>query len=324
MSDFRAVVVGQLARDLVLVVDGMPPAGGAADVRTRREMLGGKGANQAVALTQLGIHATLVAVAGDDEVADNLLKQARRDGIDISHVVRRTDGTTALIVEALDAEGGWRYLQHLPEEMLLTIADIEAARDAFTTADAVLVQLQQPPAAARIAARCGREAGLLVVLDGAPSNDEHRKPLLASADVVRADDRETRLLTGTPTDDHDRVRDAAFELLSTGPRMLALGLAGAGNLFVWRDPQWGEGALILPLTSEKAVDTTGGGDSFVAGLTSALLRGEPPPVAARLAVAAAGVTVAHPGGRPQLTAAALGERLAELDRRSPLTGGPDS
>ena len=39
------VVVGQVARDLVLVVDEVPGAGGRVDVRRRREMLGGKGAN---------------------------------------------------------------------------------------------------------------------------------------------------------------------------------------------------------------------------------------------------------------------------------------
>lgn len=40
------VVVGQLARDLVLVVGGAPGPGGSAAVRRRRELLGGKGANQ--------------------------------------------------------------------------------------------------------------------------------------------------------------------------------------------------------------------------------------------------------------------------------------
>jgi ribokinase len=55
VSDVRVVVAGQLARDVVLVVDEHPPVGSAADVCERRDMLGGKGANQAVALAQLGV-----------------------------------------------------------------------------------------------------------------------------------------------------------------------------------------------------------------------------------------------------------------------------
>lgn len=78
----EAVVVGQIARDLVLVVDEVPGPGGSADVRRRREMLGGKGANQAVALAQLGVSAGLVGVVGDDEVGARLLGRTERDRID--------------------------------------------------------------------------------------------------------------------------------------------------------------------------------------------------------------------------------------------------
>ena len=38
-----AVVVGQVARDLVLVVEEVPRPGGSVDVDYRRELLGGKG-----------------------------------------------------------------------------------------------------------------------------------------------------------------------------------------------------------------------------------------------------------------------------------------
>ncbi|WP_234361605.1 PfkB family carbohydrate kinase [Plantactinospora sp. BB1] len=320
----QVLVIGQLARDLVLVVDRMPPAGSAADVRYRRELLGGKGANQAVALAQLGARPILLAVAGDDRVGDDLLAQARRDGVDVSQVRRRVGTPTGLIVEALDADGGWRYLQHLPDEMLLTEADVLAATEAFA-ADAVLVQLQQPPQAALAAARLAREAGRLLVLDGAPADDEHRRPLLAAADVLRADDRETGLLTGVSADDPGQVRAAAEKLLHAGPGLVVLGLGPAGNLFVWADRRWGQGHLLVPLTEERVVDTTGAGDALTAALTVALLRGDPPPDAARYAVAAGGASVGHPGGRPALDGSTLRNRVPGLDPEpggDPRIGGP--
>ena len=160
------VVVGQLARDVVLLVDRVPDAGTAADVRVRREILGGKGANQAVALAQLGVPVALVAVSGDDKAADAILDQAHRDGIDVTHVVRRPGVTTGLIVEVLDAEGQWRYLQDLPPEVQLTVPEVEAAAEVLRHAAAVLVQLQQPGPAVLTAARLARDGGALVVLDG--------------------------------------------------------------------------------------------------------------------------------------------------------------
>ncbi|WP_306215472.1 PfkB family carbohydrate kinase [Actinoplanes sp. RD1] len=297
-----AAVAGQLARDLVLSVGAAPGAGEAADASARREQLGGKGANQAVGLAQLGVRPQLIAVAGDDTIGDVLLDQARRDGIGVGAVVRRAGALTGLIVEVLDGDGKWRYVQHLPEPVLLTEEDVLRAHDVIAGSDAVLVQLQQPPAAVLAAARIGHDAGRLVVLDGVP-DEGTRDELLAYAGVLRADEQEAELLCGG-----EATVERARELLGKGPKLLALGVA-EGNLFVWED-----GHVRLPLTSEDVVDTTGGGDAFTAALTAALLRGEDYAFAARWAVAASGATVGHPGGRPALTVAEIEQRAGAIAR----------
>jgi ribokinase len=274
--DLTAAVVGQLARDLILTVDHLPDAGTSGEAGSRREQLGGKGANQAVALAQLGVRPSLIAVAGADVIGDVLLEQAKHDGIDVRSIVRRPSQLTGLIVEILEADGSWRYVEHLPSGVLLTARDVEAARPVIARSDAVLVQLQQPPAAAELAARIGHEAGRLVVLDGSVPG----KDILRHADVLRADERE--------------AGGAGRELLDAGPRLLALAQHD-GNLLIWAD-----GEIKIPLTDDRVVDTTGGGDSFLAALTAALLRGASPEEAGKLATAAAGATVGHPGGRPDL------------------------
>lgn len=299
------MVVGQLARDLVLVMDEVPGPGESGRVRLRREMLGGKGANQAVALAQLGMHPALVAVAGDDDTGARLLGQARRDGIDTSAVARRRGASTGLIVDVVDPAGEWRYLEDLPPSVLLNGADVAAAEGFIATADWVSVQLQQPPDAALAAARLAAEAGAAVVLDGAPSGGRHRAELLALASVVRADAREASLLAGEEIGDAGAARRAAAEILRQGPGMVALAVGDAGNYFAWLD-----GDLWVPLTKTPVADTTGAGDAFTAALIAALAHGEDPGRAARLAVAAAGATVGHPGGRPDLNGPALARQLA--------------
>ncbi len=302
------VAVGQIARDLVLTVDELPGPDATTPVRLRREMLGGKGANQAVALTQLGIATAVCGVVGDDEAAGWLVAQATADGIDVSHVVHRPGTRTGLIVDIVTPDGNWRYLEDLPEPVLLTEADIDHAAAAIRAARAVLVQLQQPSAAALAAARHARRAGGLVVLDGAPADDRRREEILAAADVIRADDRETTALTGTHVDSVDTAVRAGKALLGRRARLVALAVAGAGNVFVWPD-----GQLCLPLLASKVVDTTGAGDAFTAALVARLLRGDPPATAGRYATAAASVTVGYPGGRPQLTPDAMRTYLAQLD-----------
>ncbi len=308
------MVVGQIARDLVLLVDELPAAGASVQARSRREVLGGKGANQAVALSQLGARTAVLGVVGDDAVAERLLDQARADRVDVSGVVRRTGCATGLIVDVVDTEGRWRYLEDLPEQVLLTTSDVAAHADLLSSAACTLVQLQQPSAAALAAARYAKGANRLVVLDGAPADDDRRTAILDTADVLRADAREAELLTGFELRNVHDALAAGHELLGTHRlKLVAFAVDGVGNVFVWDD-----GHDAIPLLPTEVVDTTGSGDAFVAALACALLRGRDYPTAARLAVAAAAATAGHPGGRPRLTPQRLAEYVIRLNLMAPL------
>lgn len=290
------VVVGQIARDLVLSVEELPGARQSARVLRRREMLGGKGANISVALAQLGMPVALLGVVGDDPVADTLLAQARRDGVDVTQVVRRPGAETGLIVDVPDAHGDWHYLEHLPPEVLLTEDDVAEADATLRAARCVVVQLQQPPAATLAAATRAKDAGRIVVLEGAPADDDRRDVLLATADLVRADAKEARMLTRTEIDDADAGVRAARKLMDDhGIALVALGVPG-GDVFVWS-----KGSRSVPHLDARVVDTTGAGDALCAALTSVLCKGGDAEEAVELAVAAAAATVEHPGGRPNLT-----------------------
>jgi ribokinase len=286
----QVLVVGQVARDLVLRVDEVPGEREAVPARQRLEMLGGKGANQAVALAQLGVPVALLGVVGDDAVADDLLARARDDGIDVSPVVRRAGTRTGLIVSLLDSGGRWRYVEDLPGPVLLTEEDVLlAARPARCT----VAQLQQPSAAVLAAVR---QATGLVVVDGAPPDDGRRDAILAATHVLRADAKEAGMLTGAELADPETAVRAARDVQRTHDlAMVAFGYDG-GDVFAWRG-----GSLVATHGDADVVDTTGAGDALTAGLTAGLVRGSDPQQAAELGVAAAAATVGHPGGRPRLT-----------------------
>ncbi|WP_158843595.1 PfkB family carbohydrate kinase [Saccharothrix deserti] len=286
----RIAVVGQIARDLVLVVPEVPGSGGSAEVRERREVLGGKGANIARGTRQLGATAALIGVVGDDREGRLLVEQLGADGVATTAVVRREATRTALIVDVV-CDGEYRYLEDIPGPTLVTVEDVQAASALLAGADAVIVQLQQPAETALAAVRA---AGGLVVLDGAPGG--RQAELLAAADVVRADHREAEALTGRRITDVEAAVKAGRELLARGPSVVALAVPGEANVVAWDN-----GSAVIPLTAAEVADTTGGGDAFVAALTVALVRGDHPEDAGRLATTAAGRAVRHPGGRTDLT-----------------------
>ena len=120
MAEPPVVVVGQIARDLVLVVDDVPGPGGTVDVDRRRELLGGKGANIAVGLAQLGVPVAVVGVVGDDLVGAEPQASAtpRQRG-------RRARTESPLMVDVVTADRQWRYF--VSAGALLTPGDIEQA-----------------------------------------------------------------------------------------------------------------------------------------------------------------------------------------------------
>jgi ribokinase len=315
------VVLGQVARDLVLRLDALPDGGGTATARERREVLGGKGANQAVALAQLGVPVALVGVVGDDAAGAQVRAQAAADGVDVSCVTSRPGAATALLLD-LVADGSRRLVEHVPPEALLTEADVASAAEQIAACQVLSIQLQQPGDAVR-AALSRVPATALVVADGAPADEATRTAVLRRADVVRADVAEAAALTGRELDGPDAFRDAAAELLTAGPRLVALATGEDGDLVAWRagpplgiaateleaDPRWVDGEVLIPRLGGPPVDPTGAGDAFVAALTATLLGGAGPEDAGWVAAAAAALTVGHAGGRPALEPTALGEAI---------------
>ncbi|WP_214364433.1 PfkB family carbohydrate kinase [Pseudonocardia sp. H11422] len=304
------IALGQIARDLVVLVDDVPGPHGTTPVRERRELLGGKGANQAVAMAQLGLRPGLVGVTGDDAVAGRLFEQLACDGVDGTWVVRRPGVATGLVVDVVDSRGSWHYLEDLPPEVLLGVTDLAGTAGVLAEVETVVIQLQQPTEVALAAARMARRGAARVVLDGAPQQGPHRALLLAEADVLRADHHEAELLVGRPLSDAQDTVRAAQELLGCGLGLVVLDAGHEGNVLVWEG-----GEVVVPLVDVVVVDTTGAGDAFVAGLVAGLARGAGPEQAGRLATAAAALTVGRLGGRPHLTAVGLVEQLARLDGR---------
>jgi ribokinase len=289
------VVIGQIARDLAVRVDRIPDAGGTVDIEQRRELLGGKGANIAVGLAQLGIPVCLLGVVGDDPVGAQLVEQCARDDIDTDPVVRRAGADSALMIDLVTADGRWRYLESVPEGTLLTKTDVEAQAERLARTDTLVIQLQQPVEAALTAIELAGSS-CRVILDGSPpGGGQDRDRLLRAATVLRCDGREAELIAGRPVRDAVAGRAVARELLDTGPALVVLAIGDDGNLGVWS-----EGEVLVPLADTEVVDSTGGGDAFVAALTWALSHDDDPARAIRLATAAAGMTVGHLAGRPAL------------------------
>jgi fructokinase len=283
---------------------------------------GGAPANVAVGLARLGIGSAFLGMTGDDPFGHFLEQTLREAGVDTRWLRFTADARTALAFVSLRADGEreFTFYRHPSADMLLRPEDVDAA--AFTNAKVLHVGsislIAEPSASAtRVALARARAAGCLISCDPNlrlalwPDPETARAGLLeavAAADVVKISDDELNFLFGT-----DDPAEARSHLLAPHHRLIVITYGARGCVWLTHSA---EGRL--PGFVVEAVEATGAGDGFTAGLLAGLLdRPDAPLHDARLdaicrfACAVGAITTTVRGAIPALPDRATVERFLE-------------
>jgi ribokinase len=301
VPDVDVCVVGSVNRDLLFPVARLPRPGQTVVADDMVTLLGGKGANQAVAAARLGRSVALLARVGEADGAP-LLELLAAAGVDTAACLPTPDapsGHAALIV-AHDAENV--IVVSPGANARLTPADVRRSGALLAAARICLVQQEIP--AATVAAAVEAATGT-VILNPAP----HRPlpaALLAKVDVLVPNAGELADLLGAA---EPETPEQAIRLLRDAPlpcaAVVTLGAQGAVVAA-------GEFTHVAA-PAVAAVDTVGAGDTFCGALADALARGVELVAAARWAVHAASLAVTKPGAQAGMPTVA---EVAELLRTS--------
>lgn len=292
MTPLRIVVVGSSNTDLIVGVHRLPSPGETVIGRDVITAPGGKGANQAVAAARLGAQVTFVARLGNDLFSREALKHLRREGLDLRFLVHDPEAPSGVALITVDSHGQNTIAVAPGANFRLTPANVEAATPAFLDAKAVLLQLETPIEAVLAAARIGREAGTMVILNPAPAPQRPLPhDLLPAVDIITPNETEALALT-----EEDTPEAAARSLLERGVRIVIITLGEAGALLATSP------TIIrrIPGFSVNPIDATGAGDAFSGGLSVALLREMDFEDAVRYANAVAALSVTRSGAQSSL------------------------
>ena len=83
----KIVVIGSSNIDMVAQVSHLPAPGETVGDACFMQLLGGKGANQAVAAARLGASVTFITSLGNDMYADILKKHFTEEGINTNYII---------------------------------------------------------------------------------------------------------------------------------------------------------------------------------------------------------------------------------------------
>lgn len=302
----RILVLGSSNTDMILRLDRLPRPGETILGGEFVTAAGGKGANQAVAAARAGGRVSFIARVGQDMFGDQAIAGFRRDGIDVSHVVRdrQAPSGVALIFVARDGENSIAVAGGANGR--LSPADVRKTKPAFAGASAVVMQLETPLETVQAAAELAAKAGVPVILNPAPA-----QPLLARllklVSILTPNETEAELLTGVKVIDDATAAQAAEKLLKRGVHTVIATL-GARGAFVAS----GDIRRRVPGFKVKTVDTVAAGDVFNGALAVALGEGRPLLDAVRFANAAAAISVTHLGAQPSAPKRREIERLLRV------------
>ncbi len=291
----RITVVGSYATGLTLKVKRLPSTGETVLASGYRVDYGGKGSNQAVGCARLGVEVVFLAKIGEDAFGEMALRLYREEGIDIAFVHRTAEHHTGVGFILVEAETGNNCIALDPgANELLSAADVAQCDSALKTAAVVLTQLEIPVAAAEAALSRGRAQGAMTILNPAPV-----RPLPASVlqlvDVLTPNQTEAKVLTGRSPDAGTEPEEVARDLIRAGVRKVVMTLGERGALIVTASS-----SKRIPAMPLCAVDTTGAGDAFNAGLATALASSESLESAVEFAVVTGGLAVTKEGVIPSL------------------------
>jgi sugar/nucleoside kinase (ribokinase family) len=277
------VCVGILVADVIArPVEELPPRGRLALVDDVSLRAGGCAVNTASALVRFGLRAAVAGKVGTDVLGDFLLAVLEARGVGDAGIARDPVVPTSATVVLVD-QAGERTFLHLPgANGRLRAEDLDedalfAGRALHVAGALVMPELDGAPMAALLAE--GRRRGLLTSLDPVwdpTARWEHLRPSLPHLDLLAPSLAEGEAISGVRGPE-----EVAAWLRGQGTGTVALKMGADGCYASGPDFE----GLVEPV-SVAAVDGTGSGDAFVAGLLYGRLSGWPLERAARLANAA--------------------------------------
>jgi sugar/nucleoside kinase (ribokinase family) len=302
----RLLHLGSVVVDVVLTVPALPEPGGDVLATSTQTTTGG-GFNVMAAARRQGLPVAYGGAVGSGPFAELARAACAREGIEVLQPAR-AGVDTGFVVSVVDATGERTFLTSPGAEATLTAADLAGVRP--RPGDAVYVSgygLAHPAGRDALSGWLARLGDATVlVFDPGPLGASLPPgvlgPVLARATWLTCNAREATGLTGAA----DPRR--ALELLAgRSPRAGVLVRTGPGGCLLGRS---GEPARHVRGFAVTPVDTNGAGDTHTGAFLAALAAGADAAGAARLANAAAALSVTRRGPATGPTRAELARFLA--------------
>ena len=249
---------------------------------------GGKGCNQAIAISRLGGKVNFISKLGDDDYGKLAINKLKKDNIDTSNIIisnKHKTGVAGIHVDRNTGKNAITVVRGAPSS--LTINEIDT--NLFKQSKIFLTQLEIPIEVTLHCLKAAKEHGLINILNPAPacklSND-----FFELVDYFTPNETEAEFYTGVKINDEKDAKVSAKKIIEMGIKKVIITLGEKGLFYTD-----GEEEIYIKATPDKAIDTTGAGDAFNGSLAFGLSKEKPIKECLELANKVAGISTTKLG-----------------------------
>ena len=139
----KALVIGSLNMDMTAKVENLPKLGETIFSNNFYESCGGKGANQAVAISKLGMQTEMVGMVGNDGPGNRLIENLKKYNVNADNIIKSSELTGRAII-LVDRNGNNNIVVIPGSNFKITERHIDEKIDAINESDIVVLQNEIP------------------------------------------------------------------------------------------------------------------------------------------------------------------------------------
>ena len=259
------IVFGSINMDLVVYSDKQPAEGETILGNSFDTFQGGKGANQAVAVSRLGIPVSLIGKVGTDVFGDELLENLNSEQVDTSMVARYEGSSGVAFIYVFEETSENQIIVISGSNELVQSSQISEKE--LSASDILISQLEIPPSEIEDLFIRAKKSSIYRILNTAPAL-KISKNLIRETDLLVMNESELENLTERTVErqNADSIGQAIKDLNLSTTQSIVVTL-GSKGVYVHANQK----GQFIDGHKVEALDTTGSGDCFIGALASQYL-----------------------------------------------------
>ena len=290
----KILIVGSSNTDITVRVRHLPSPGETVIGGDFIMGHGGKGANQAVAVSRLGGNAEFVCMVGNDLFGRNSMEQYKKEGISIANCFVSDKSHSGLALISVDDNAENSIVVASGTNADISIEHIEKIRPLIEESSILLLQLEIPVETVLAAAEIAYRAGVRVILNPAPARNLPEE-IFKYLYLIIPNQTELSTMTGIKVTDIESARQGIAVLRDKGLDSVIVTMGSKGALVSNSGME-----TFVEARKVEAIDTTAAGDTFCGGVCVGLAEGKDLEEAVRFATVASSLAVCKMGAQDSI------------------------